>query len=216
MIPRDAAVIFDLDDTLYLEKDFVRSGFRFVAQKLKSFGAIDWAEEMESYQRDKKQVFQQLVKSHNLSIEPSTLLNWYRFHVPIIQLRPSAEQLLDFLDAHGHPLGILTDGRSVTQRNKLLALGILDRFDCIVISEEFGSEKPSERNYRFFEQKFPCKHFVYIGDNPRKDFLTPNRMGWITIGMRDDGRHIHLSDDRLPIDYQPTIYITQFSELISL
>ena len=51
-------------------------------------------------------------------------------------------------------LGIISDGRSRTQRNKLRALG-LDWIEDVVISEEFGSEKPCEANYLYFEKKYP-------------------------------------------------------------
>ena len=84
-------------------------------------------------------------------------------------------------------LGLLTDGRSISQRNKLSAMGITSLFDEILISEEFGSEKPCEDNYLFFQNKYSTNDCVYFGDNFGKDFVTPNRLGWKTIGLLDDG-----------------------------
>lgn len=55
------------------------------------------------------------------------------------------------LKQKGYKLGLITDGFSITQGNKLKALDIENLFDIIVISEEFGSKKPDLRNYELFE-----------------------------------------------------------------
>jgi putative hydrolase of the HAD superfamily len=91
-------------------------------------------------------------------------------------------------------MGILTDGRSLTQRNKIAALGLEAWINDIVISEEFGSAKPDERNYRHFEQRFPTAQYVYVGNDVAKDFIAPNRLGWLTVCVRDNGGHIHPQD----------------------
>ena len=93
-------------------------------------------------------------------------------------------------------LGIITDGYSIPQRNKFCALQ-LDRFikeDDLIISEEFGTEKPSKKNYLFFQHKYVNADFVYVGDNIKKDFVSPNRLGWKTVCLLDDGRNIHRQD----------------------
>ena len=39
-----------------------------------------------------------------------------------------------------------------------------------------------------------CHDFTYVGDNPRKDFISPNALGWLTVCLKDDGRNIHKQD----------------------
>lgn len=39
-----------------------------------------------------------------------------------------------------------------------------------------------------------CRDFTYVGDNPRKDFIAPNALGWLTVCLKDDGRNIHKQD----------------------
>jgi putative hydrolase of the HAD superfamily len=63
-----------------------------------------------------------------------------------LTLTAGVRALLTELKSSGHVLGLLTDGRSRTQRNKIRALGVEKWIDEIVISEEFGSAKPNERN----------------------------------------------------------------------
>ena len=80
------------------------------------------------------------------------------------------------------------------QRNKIEALGLSRWMDAedIVISEEFGSEKPALSNYAYFMERYPeCHDFTYVGDNLKKDFIAPNALGWLTVCLKDDGRNIH-------------------------
>lgn len=64
-----------------------------------------------------------------------------------------------------------------------------------VISEDFGSEKPALANFEYFINRYPeCHDFTYVGDNPRKDLIAPNALGWLNVCLKDDGRNIHKQD----------------------
>ena len=121
----------------------------------------------------------------------------YRHHKPKIAMSEDVVKTLDSWNAEGSRLGLITDGRSVQQRNKIEALGLgrwIENED-VVISEEFGSKKPALANYEYFMKRYPeCHDFTYVGDNPRKDFIAPNSLGWMTICLKDDGRNIHRQD----------------------
>ena len=55
---------------------------------------------------------------------------------------------------------------------------------------------------------------MYIGDNPKKDFVAPNQLNWVTVGLRDDGRNIHPQhQDGLLDDYLPMHWINCITEL---
>ena len=100
----------------------------------------------------------------------------------------------------------MTDGYSVTQRNKIKALDIENIFDLIVISEEFGFEKPNPKNFEVFD-KFNTIEKYYIGDNTSKDFIAPNTLGWTTICLLDNGKNIHMQDFNKELIYLPKIKI---------
>ncbi|WP_368336625.1 hypothetical protein [Parabacteroides merdae] len=68
----------------------------------------------------------------------------------------------------------------------------------------------------FFQDKYADAEFVYIGDNLRKDFITPNKLGWKTICLLDDGRNIHRQDFSCPEEYLPNVKIHTLKELLSL
>lgn len=210
-------VVFDLDDTLYKEMEFVKSGFRFIVSQLYKAG-IDTSDSFDilwdAYSKGKN-AFEELNLKSGLEIPLAQYLEWYRFHLPDIQLSDETRLALEELKTDAHKLGIITDGREITQINKIKALGLLDLIDMddIVISEKFGSEKPCLSNYRYFMERYPnVSSFIYVGDNPVKDFKAPNALGWHTVGLRDNGLNIH-KPQNVPQDYAPAVWLSSLSEL---
>jgi putative hydrolase of the HAD superfamily len=199
-------IVLDLDDTIYKEIDFVKSGFNAIIKK--------YAVDQHDYLLDL--MFHSWKNGHNaiealMAILPlkeilvEDILYTYHSHSPTLQLPKSSELFFKTAIGKGFKLGLITDGRSITQRNKLRALGIESFFEKIIISEEFGSEKPDISNFKIFESEFPNYNFSYIGDNLIKDFIAPRKLGWQVYCIRDDGNNIHrqtqiFPDDLIPID----------------
>lgn len=210
--------IFDLDDTLYKEIDFLYSAYREIAGWIELKFSLKgiYTFMLESYKKE-LDVFSFLIDTYNLPLAKVDFLSVYRTHRPDIRLDPETSKVLEGLK-QDFPLGMITDGRSITQRNKFQALG-LEQFienENLVISEEFGSEKPSEKNFMFFQNKYADAEFVYVGDNLRKDFITPNKLGWKTICLLNDGRNIHRQDFSCPEVFLPDVKIHALKELLSL
>lgn len=200
-------VCLDLDDTLYKEIDYLKSAYREIAAYAADFcrGCSDAPlilaakayEEMLRAYVNGGNAFERLNDFLGLNLPISDYLQMYREHKPDIHLSDDTIMFLDGLKASGCVVGLITDGRSVQQRHKMEALGLYRWIDDenIVISEDFGSEKPCLANYEFFIKRYPeCKDFIYIGDNPKKDFIAPNALGWTTICLKDDGRNVHKQD----------------------
>ena len=218
-------VCFDLDDTLYKEIDFLKSAFKeIVDYALKcsanpALSATTLYEGVLSVYSSKKDAFDYLIAAVGMDLDKAILLSLYRNHVPQISLSEGALELLNEIKGRGFEIGIITDGRSVQQRNKIKALG-LDKIvieENIVISEEFGSEKPSRANYDYLVAKYPdATEFYYIADNPKKDFFAPNTLGWKTICLKDDGRNIHKQQMDLPQEFLPQALIRDLGEVITM
>ncbi len=179
-------VVFDLDDTLYKEHAYVLSGYSAVARQVAQISGSNPGK-----------VLAEMLASHDAMAAASRLsgmpvqmwVDLYRNHYPSIALDPAALHLLTELKAKGMAMAMITDGRSVGQRNKFLALG-LDRFipqERLLISEETGAEKTSPLAFRKLMEANPEERsWTYIGDNPAKDFIHPNALGWTTIMLRDN------------------------------
>jgi len=186
--------VFDLDDTLFPEITFLQSAFKAIADRLTPMIRVAIYEDMWQRYTNGENVFQWIIDQYQEAVPQITmhdLLKAYREHMPDIKLRTGAAALLNHLTALSIPAGLITDGRSITQRNKLKALRLDNYFSDVIISEEFGSAKPDERNYRYFQDKYPDREFYYFGDNTTKDFVAPARLGWTTCCIKDNGTHIH-------------------------
>ena len=112
--------------------------------------------------------------------------------------------MLKDLKENGFILGLITDGRSITQRNKLHSLQITNFFDSIIISEENGFSKLHSFNYQQIEAQYiESDVFLYIGDNTNKDFNYPLiNDKWISICVLDNGLNIHPQDSEFLIQNQ--------------
>ena len=217
-LPDRAVVVFDLDDTLYLERDFVRSGFRAVAalfgRELETEVYRRLVDLFNDYHPDPFAVVLSDLEDRADRIDKSRMMRAYREHRPSLTLSTDVAGLLSNLRSLDRSLAIITDGRSVTQRNKFFALGLDTWIDVIVISEELGAAKPNPRAYESIERCFPHGPYVYVGNDVTKDFIAPNRLGWITIGLVDDGRQLRSSEWRdYPVRTNRTIGSTNWHNL---
>ncbi|MBT8254392.1 MAG: HAD family hydrolase [Bacteroidia bacterium] len=211
-IDNSSVVCFDLDDTLYNEIDFLRSGYKTIAQLVEK----DWQtllSQMFSLYRTGGDAFQYV--SDRFQITKTELLETYRYHKPDIKAFEGVHELFDRIGNSGGKIGVITDGRSVTQRNKLKSLGLMDRLDMVVISEESGFEKPEPSNFIKIQQQFPKRTYHYIGDNFSKDFISPNQLGWKTIALLDNGLNIHnhAFEFAHKEDYRPDYIIERITDI---
>ena len=212
-------VCFDLDDTLYKEINYLEAAYKIIAEEVFGEQMETYFHQMLSWYYSKDDVFQRVVDLSPKKISKNDLLDIYRYGVHNLPLSLEVRNVLDELEAKGYNLGLITDGRTLTQRNKISALGLFDYFkeEDIVISEEFGSEKPSLLNYKYFMNRYPNFRFYYVGDNPKKDFVGANQLGWETICLIDDGSNIHKQEfDSLDSSYQPKYKIHKFPELLNI
>jgi putative hydrolase of the HAD superfamily len=211
---KNSYVVFDLDDTLYNEIDFLNSAYKQIAKLINPAIENIIYNDLKGWYKEGLNPFNQLIEKYQTKLNLNQLLDVYRFHQPQISIHNGAFDFIQWLIKQEIPIGIITDGRSVTQRNKLESLQITELFTDIIISEEIGSEKPNENNYLYFVNKYPNKNFTYIGDNTSKDFVTPNQMKWITICILNNGKNIHIQDFKKDKIYLPQIKINNLIDLI--
>ena len=208
ILPSSKIFVFDLDDTLYSERDFEKSGIEFVYHNL-NIKHIS----LEKILNNRNNWIEQMNNGSNNQITLQIVLDMYRNHLPTIQLYSDAKVFLEKLFSQGIEMSLITDGRSITQRNKLRALGIDSFFKNIVISEEVNSEKPSEYNFRMVMHNKIAENYIYIADNPKKDFITPNKLGWTSICLLDRGHNVHEQVFTNSIEYNPHFIIKSFNEI---
>lgn len=177
------AVIFDLDDTLISEYDYIKSGYKIIAKKIKEDYNIEQSENeifdlmFQIFNADSKNVFNKLLDELQLEYNEEyikELIKTYREHIPEIKFFDDIIPCLEQLRKQGIKLGIITDGYAITQKNKLKVLNAYELFDKIIITDELGKEywKPNPKAFEIIKEYFNIEYneMMYVGDNPKKDF----------------------------------------------
>ena len=178
-------VIFDLDDTLYSEKEYVRSGYKAVSDYLGG----GYEDRLWSFFEAGKPAIDELLKEIGREGEKDAALNIYRFHKPEIHLYPGAARMIEDLKKRDIKVGIITDGRPEGQRNKIEALGL--NVDDVIITDELGGvqfRKPCDIAFRIMLTKWRLNpaDAVYVGDNPVKDFQAPRQLGMKSLWFKNE------------------------------
>jgi len=207
-------VVFDLDDTLYKEIDFLKSGYRKVAELVaKQYGCDARAiyDQLLKWYYNGENAFVCLNEKYGFNNPIEEYLDVYRYHHPTLTLSEETKDTLSKLKEKGVVLGIITDGREITQKQKIEALGLEQwiPMDQVMINEDKKYFKPNHWGYdrmllKCYE-KYPDNDFTfyYVGDNTEKDFIVPNELGWISICLLDYGNNIHKQDFDIKKDYLP-------------
>lgn len=218
-------IVFDMDDTLYDEIDYCRSGYKACGRWLSESrnispdavaDALWW--EFENGNRTK--TFNTALQKLNIDCTDELikqLIKLYRNHKPDIKLPDESKKVLDTLSAE-HTLALLTDGFLPAQQLKVASLSIESYFKSIIFSEMLGRQfwKPSVVGFeKILDQTgILPQQSVYIGDNAQKDFIGPNKLGFTTIQIsRPNAVH---KDDGQGDFWRPNYQISSLNEIIEL
>ena len=187
-------VIFDLDDTLYSEKQYVRSGYKKIAEYL---GREDATDKLWRYFESGKQAIDAYLTEIGEEDKKAECLKIYRAQMPDIALYDGVVEMIEGLKAKGIKVGIITDGRPEGQKNKIKALGLDKLIEEIIITDELGGiqfRKPCDIAFRIMQNRWrlPYEQIVYVGDNPNKDFQACRQLGMRWKYFRnEDGLYSH-------------------------
>ena len=194
-------VIFDLDDTLYSEKQYVRSGYKAVAKLL---GDEALADRLWTYFENGKPAIDELLNELGCMGRKEDCLEAYREQIPEITLYDGVVDLILELKSKGIKVGIITDGRVSGQKRKLQALGLDKLIDDIIITDELGGtqfRKPCDIAFRIMQRRWglPFEQMVYVGDNAEKDFQAPKQLGMRALYFKnEDG--LYFTDEAVGIE----------------
>ena len=223
-------VVFDLDDTLYDEVDFCRSGFRAGAKFIATLSDRHSPDDILATIWDcfitgnHSSTFNATLERLGIAYDPhiiGRLVEIYRTHTPTLTLPADSQATLDALKGK-YTLALLTDGYLPTQRLKVQALGIEDYFAAIVYAEELGRQfwKPSPRGFERLMELLHARaeQMACVADNETKDFIAPNQLGMLTIHLlRPRSLHGRASDPPLPHPHAaPKLKIDRIGKLIDL
>lgn len=210
-------LVFDLDDTLYEELTFVKSGFRAVARYLYEQYSIPVQSGMEfmiaKLSSGRGRIFDDLLLHYGIYKKALVrkCVSVYRLHQPEIKLYPEADACLERF--RNYPLYIVTDGNKMVQANKIKALGLDKRVKFAYITHRYGIKNAKPSPYCFLKicerEKVTPKEVVYIADNPHKDFVGIKPLGFKTIRILQ-GQYKNI---KLPVTHEADRIIQSLHEI---
>ena len=223
----DTVICFDLDDTLYKEIDFLKSGYKKVAEFVaRQYGCDARAiyDQLLKWYYNGENAFACLNEEYGFGNPVNEYLDIYRYHHPTITLSDETKDILSKLIEENVVLGIITDGREITQKQKVeaLELGKWIPLEMVMINEEKKYFKPNHWSFdrmmlKCFENGIDADAtFYYVGDNTEKDFLAPNQLGWDTVCLENNGNNIHQQSFDLADAYLPKHIIKSIVELLDV
>jgi len=218
-------LLFDLDDTLYEEKQFVESGFskvaEFVEDEFKIAKEVYYKILIDIFNRGSKgNIFNLALERANVAYEGNiirAMVKIYQEHNPKIRLAEDVKLLLIKLKKV-YSLGIITDGYFKVQKKKVQTLRLEKMFDSIIYTDEYGREhwKPDVLGYKLALEEFRVlpEEAIYIGDNPYKDFIGAKKIGIPTVRILQPGKEYFKV--RLDKEHEADYEIRELYEIIDV
>lgn len=215
MLLDDWIIVFDLDDTLISEIDYLYSGIIYIEKFIYETFKIKFKNKiLNEFQNGTKDIWGWTCNELKIGQEAKENLIWlYRMHKPNLSLSQELQNLIKFLEEKKATLAILTEGRSITQRLKInsINLGKLPLF----ISQEFNATKTQPTMFLEIQKLWPNKKYAYIADNPTKDFIIPNKFNWLSIGADWINPRLY-SESKLLLNNQPKFWAKDPKEIIGI
>lgn len=206
------AVIFDLDDTLIDRKQaFVKYCNWFIDEHFKTKVLPDTKENMialmvlldeNGYGNKRTKMYSELIEKWELANYSAGELEirWAKIFDTFFDKNYETNELLKNLKDK-YKLGIITNGRSQNQQNKIDVAGFRNFFDVIIVSDEVGVKKPESEIFELACDKLNVnvQNAVFIGDNLQNDVLGAINAGLQAVWINDNDLSLNIDNNYLRI-----------------
>lgn len=191
-------IFFDIDNTLYETNQLAEEARKNAVNAMISAGLpVNSVSEtykklkkiIEQYSSNYEEHFDRLVEEFNVEKEKYNIIaaGVVAYHNTKFELLKPSIEMVDTLRElkKKYKLGIISNGRSVKQREKLIRLGIQNFFNIIIISEEAGFEKPNSEIFKKAIEEAGCnaEEAVMVGD--REEDMSAKNIGMKTINIKN-------------------------------
>lgn len=202
------AILLDLDDTLYDYEYAHQQGMDAVFAYIASHTSRSYAELEQVFQLAKNSVkadlgataashnrmlyFQRMFEYLHVNAQVHTLeayrLYWDTF-LPAMRLKKGVHAFLN--KTKEIPICIVTDLTTHIQHRKLVYLGIQERINYMVTSEEAGVEKPHPHIFQLALNKLGMEagEVIMIGDHYEKDVVAASTLGITSFWLNQKAAH---------------------------
>lgn len=179
------AVFFDIDDTLYDTSGFAKLARRAALNVMIDAGLPLETEEaylllreiIEEYGSNYGKHFNVLTKRVFGEEKPLLIalgmITYHNVKFALLRLFPQTIKTLIYLKEKGYQLGVISNGKTIKQWEKLIRLNLHHFFDHVITSEEARVEKPDARIFELAMEKMGCNanNSVMIGNKFSEDIV---------------------------------------------
>lgn len=186
------AVFLDIDDTIYNTSEFAKLARRAALSAMIDAGLPLSHEDAYKLLRE---IIKEKGSNYNKHLNVLTkrvfgeekplliaigMITYHNVKFALLRLFPNTMPTLIDLKSKGYKLGVISNGLTIKQYEKLVRLGLHHFFDFVITSEEAGVEKPDTAIYELAMKRMGCdpENSVMIGNNFKDDI-----MGAIDAGM---------------------------------
>lgn len=115
----------------------------------------------------------------------------------------------------GYKIGIVSEGRAVKQWQKLIQLGIQHMFDCVVTSEETGSDVLKPETIRSVLKALAVHHdqTIFVGNNLETEIRCANKAKVISVRIRKGENR---TSEPKSAETRPKYEISEISEIFKV
>ncbi len=211
------SVFFDIDDTLLNTSVFAKTARRVALNMMIDAGlpltSDDAYHQLREIIKEKGSNYDKHfnILTKNVFGEEKPLLiavgmvNYHNVKFALLQPFPDTVSTLIHVKSKGYKLGVISNGLTIKQWEKLVRLGIHPFFDQVLTSEEIGYEKPHPKIFEESLSRMGCKpeKSVMIGNKFEADALGAVNAGMSAILFNCDltsEEKKMISDEKLDIE----------------
>ncbi len=219
------AVLFDIDNVLYNSGHQVEMARRAAVDAMVRAG-LDMPVE-EAYQRLEETVkrygsnfgkhYDMLVgdRKEKYKIIAAGIVAYHNTKLSYLKPYDDTAPTLVRLKMVGYKIGVVTDGLSVKQWEKLIRMRIEDVFDSVVVSEDIGIEKPDIKIFQKACDELEVKpeECAYVGDRLDTDILGANKANMVSIRLL---RGKYKDDKPTGLQEQPRFEMKRLDEIFQV
>lgn len=189
------AVFFDIDNVLYNSGHQVEMARRAAIEAMVAAGLGTSVEEaynklegiVKTYGSNFNKHYDTLVGDHKnkYKIIASGIVAYHNTKRAYLKPYDDTHPTIDALNNAGYRLGVVSDGLSIKQWEKLVRLGLSDSFDTVVVSEEVGATKPDPKIFEAGCERIgvESEYCMFIGDRLDADIAGANKVGMTSVRL---------------------------------
>lgn len=199
-------IVFDLDDTLYDVSKIFETSLNSIFPEVKGFDYCKMYATFRKYSnyyfnyslQGEKQLIEMQINRiidtlafYNISCTREQAIRfheYYEFKQYSVKLSNKVKEVLDKLQKEGYKLGLITNGDSFRQRQKIKSLGLTKYFEKnIIISGDHNYNKPDIEIFKIYEKMTNGSKFLFVGDSYEHDVVGALNSGWRPIWINRRG-----------------------------